>query len=231
MSACSTSDRDSFILANIGLVKVIAKSIQDSLPASLDLHKDLINSGIVGLITAVDQYDASRNVPFGAYAALLIRWEIMESLRRLDTLTRSQRKKLRDLHTAENAVGCGEESIAAFLKITTEEVRAARAVPVTVGISSRNGQSYTGDALKTPLVSSYDVSASFVKSENLRILEEAIQSLPSRWACVIRMKMEGVKNKEIGRILGFNESRTSQIYASSIESMRKVWGKTGSRDT
>ncbi len=49
-------------------------------PPDLD-RDDLINSGVLGLIRAIQTYDASRNPNFKAYAALKIKFAIFEELR------------------------------------------------------------------------------------------------------------------------------------------------------
>src|SRR5207245_8787556 len=62
------------------LVKITAGRIAGGVPPSLD-REDLISAGVIGLIKAVDQFDAAREVKFETYAIALIRGAILELLR------------------------------------------------------------------------------------------------------------------------------------------------------
>ncbi|MEK7863412.1 MAG: sigma-70 family RNA polymerase sigma factor [Chloroflexota bacterium] len=51
--------------------------------------EDLASAGLLGLIDAVDRFEASRGVPFEAYASLRIRGAVIDELRRVDERGRS----------------------------------------------------------------------------------------------------------------------------------------------
>src|SRR5689334_25048278 len=76
------------------LVKITAGRIAGGVPPSLD-PEDLISAGVIGLIRAVDQFDASREVKFETYAIALIRGAILELLRGEDWAPRSVRDKIK----------------------------------------------------------------------------------------------------------------------------------------
>ena len=78
------------------LVKITAGRLVTSLPGGLD-RDDLVGSGVVGLIKAVDQFDPTRDVKFETYAIALVRGAILEMLREEDWVPRSIREKLRAL--------------------------------------------------------------------------------------------------------------------------------------
>lgn len=75
--------RDALVQANLGLVPPIAQRIHRRLPPSFELD-DLISAGNFALIRAATRYrPRKRNaVPFHAYASILIRGAILESVRR-----------------------------------------------------------------------------------------------------------------------------------------------------
>ena len=54
-------DRERLILEHLPQVRLIARRIHDRLPESVSLD-DLISTGIVGLISAIDRFDSSHNV-------------------------------------------------------------------------------------------------------------------------------------------------------------------------
>ena len=87
----SAAERDRLILENLPQVRLIARRIHDKLPESVSLD-DLISTGVVGLITAIDNFDSSQNVKLKTYAEYKIRGAILDSLRELDWAPRQKRK-------------------------------------------------------------------------------------------------------------------------------------------
>src|SRR5262249_5696247 len=91
--------RERFVLAHGPLVRAIAQRILTRLPSSVELS-DLVNDGVVGLIEAIDRFDASRNVRFSAFAESRVRGAILDALRARDAASRSLRRKLREMDSA-----------------------------------------------------------------------------------------------------------------------------------
>src|SRR2546425_502407 len=81
------------------LVKITAGRVVSNLPPSLE-REDLVSAGVVGLIKAVDQFDATRAVKFETYAIALIRGAILEMLREEDWVPRSVRERVKVLERA-----------------------------------------------------------------------------------------------------------------------------------
>ena len=87
-----TSDgRERLIMEHLPQVHLIARRIQERLPESISLD-DLVSTGVVGLISAIDNFDPSHNVKLKTYAEYKIRGAILDSLRGLDWAPRQQRK-------------------------------------------------------------------------------------------------------------------------------------------
>src|SRR4029078_2484282 len=82
--------RDEMLEAHTPLVRLVAERIHRRLPPGVDLGS-LIHSGVVGLLEALQRYDARRGVAFQTYARYRIPGEIMEYLRSLDWVSRSVR--------------------------------------------------------------------------------------------------------------------------------------------
>ena len=76
----------------LSLVKAIALKIHRPLPASVMLN-DLIQDGMIGLMTAMSEHDDSLGIPFRVYAENKIRWAIMDGLRAGDWAGRSLRRR------------------------------------------------------------------------------------------------------------------------------------------
>ena len=100
------------------LVWYVVNRIRPRLPACVS-EEDLFSAGMVGLMVASRSYDASRGAEFKTYAYHRIRGAILDELRRLDFLPRSQREKARaDGREAPAMVAIptdedGQESLAA----------------------------------------------------------------------------------------------------------------------
>ena len=101
----SAEARDRVVLHYVGLVTYVASRVGADLPSSVD-YSDLIQSGIFGLMDAVDRFEPERGLKFETYAVTRIRGAVIDELRALDWVPRSVRKKARDLEAAIE--GCQE---------------------------------------------------------------------------------------------------------------------------
>ena len=81
------------------LIKYIASRLALRLPSHISME-DLISSGIIGLIDAVQKFDPSKNINFKTYAEFRIKGAMLDELRSLDWIPRSVRKKT---HLIEDA--------------------------------------------------------------------------------------------------------------------------------
>src|SRR4030095_4319357 len=122
------SSREQLIIDGMAQVKLVAKRIHHKLPGNVNIE-DLISAGTVGLIMAIDRYDASQGVQLKTYAEYKIRGAIIDSLRSADWAPRLQRKRARLIDAAianvekELQRTANEEEIAAELGISVEEYR------------------------------------------------------------------------------------------------------------
>src|SRR5437764_15299226 len=131
-SACATPDalseneRERLILEHLRQVRLIARRIQERLPESVSLD-DLVSTGVIGLIAAIDHFDPTHNVKLKTYAEYKIRGAILDSLRGLDWAPRQKRRQAKQIETAiahlEQRVHRTptEEEIAGELGVSMEE--------------------------------------------------------------------------------------------------------------
>ena len=87
-----TSQREALVLQHLPQVRLIARRIHDRLPDYISLD-DLISTGVIGLLAAIDNFDPTLNVQLKTYAERRIRGAIMDSLREMDWAPRETRKK------------------------------------------------------------------------------------------------------------------------------------------
>ena len=88
----SDDQREQLILEHLPQVRLIARRIQERLPENISLE-DLVSTGVIGLIAAIDHFDPSHNVKLKTYAEYKIRGAILDSLRGLDWAPRQKRRQ------------------------------------------------------------------------------------------------------------------------------------------
>ncbi len=226
--------KDKLLVEYSKLVKYIADRIGYSLPASVDKN-DLISSGIIGLIKAVETFDPERDIKFETYASHKIRGAILDELRTLDWVPRSVRSKSRQLQKAyaslENDLGRTpyDDEVCAHLDITEKEYERmlADVAPTTILSLEEALPSRSSDSKELTLIDTIEDPGSenplaiLGYAEVKRILKEAIQSLPEKEKLVVALyHFEELTLKEIGVVLDISESRVSQIHSKTILKLR-----------
>ena len=206
------------VVQHAALVKRIAHHLISRLPASVQLE-DLIQAGMIGLLEAARQYDASQGASFTTYAGIRIRGAMLDEMRRLDWTPRSVHRKARDVAGAireiEHRTGreAKDHEIAAELDISLDEYHAIlqdSAAAKVFSIDQEDPES--GESMDiasdgpTPLMQLQDLGFHDA-------LVEAIAELPEREQLVMQLYYDEELNlKEIGAVLGESESRVSQIH-------------------
>ena len=97
-------ERERLILEHLPQVRLIARRIQARLPDSISID-DLISTGVLGLISAIDHFDPVHNVKLKTYAEYKIRGAILDSLREMDWSPRDLRRKARLVETTSARLG------------------------------------------------------------------------------------------------------------------------------
>src|SRR6266536_1888694 len=116
--AMTSDERERLILEHLPQVRLIARRIQERLPECINLD-DLISTGVIGLISAIDNFDPKHNVKLKTYAEYKIRGAILDSLRGLDWAPRQKRRKAKQI---EAAIATAEQQLQ---RMPTEEEIAA----------------------------------------------------------------------------------------------------------
>jgi RNA polymerase sigma factor for flagellar operon FliA len=71
-TAPTAEERERLIMEHLPQVRLIARRIHERPPDSVSLE-DLVSTGVVGLISAIDHFDPSLNVKLKTYAEYKIR--------------------------------------------------------------------------------------------------------------------------------------------------------------
>src|SRR5476649_164737 len=92
------TDREETIRGLLHLVAPIAERLVARLPSSI-ARDDLISAGMVGLIDAVDRYDADKGCSLKTYSGLRIRGAMVDELRNQDWVPDRKSTRLNSSHT------------------------------------------------------------------------------------------------------------------------------------
>src|SRR6476646_8937974 len=106
-AAMTGEAREQLILEHLPQVRLIARRIQERLPDSISLD-DLVSTGVLGLISAIDNFDPVHQVKLKTYAEYKIRSAILDSLRGLDWAPRQKRRKAKQI---EAAISSAEQKV------------------------------------------------------------------------------------------------------------------------
>jgi RNA polymerase sigma factor for flagellar operon FliA len=223
------SERERLILEHLSQVRLIARRIQERLPDHVCLD-DLISTGIIGLISAIDNFDPVHNVKLKTYAEYKIRGAILDSLRGLDWAPRQKRRKAKQIEAAhaaaEQRLGRlpGEDEIAAELEIPLEEYHRWLVEIRGLNVASLEGVGGDGgcDLLHYVADEQESLPSTILeRSELERLLAEGIDRIPAMERTVLSLyyKQE-LTLREIAEVVNLHESRISQIKTQAILRLR-----------
>ncbi len=225
--------RDRLILEYMPLVKYVAGRLAVGLPPSVQID-DLIGSGTMGLMTAVERYDLGRDNKFSTFAIARIRGAMLDELRSMDWVPRSVRRKARQLDSAYsrleglNGRAATDEEVAKEMDINMgdyfhllEDVRGATLLSLDEHCSSDDGNSPNKIHDTIQDTNHVDPIAILEVQKMRNVVDCSLDDLPERERLVLILYYyEEMTLKEIGSILGVSESRVSQIHTKAIGRLR-----------
>lgn len=215
--------QDGLVTKYAPLVKRIAYHLMSRLPPSVQAD-DLIQAGMIGLLEAARNYDATQGASFETYAGIRIRGSMLDEIRKSDWTPRSLHRKVRQVSEA-------------IRTIEGEEGRDARDTEVAerLGISITDYHHILQDASGHKIFSFEDLTvgeesiteslegrtvgpAEAVEMDSFKeCLADNISSLPERERLVMSMYYDEELNlREIGAVLGVSESRVCQIHGQAL---------------
>ena len=221
-------EREKLILEHTQLVKMVAHRIASKLPASIEFN-DLVSTGYIGLMDAIERFDPSRGIKFKTYAEIRISGTIRDELRQLDWLPRSVRDKVKEIEKAQTEVervfgrAASDTEIAKAMGIDLEKFHATVGRVKALSMSSLDDIPVRGGERRTALIERIVDKKSKNSYESLerksirQALIERIDGLDERHRFVLALYYyEDMSLKEIGRVVNMSESRISQIHTQAI---------------
>ncbi|PKN55029.1 MAG: FliA/WhiG family RNA polymerase sigma factor [Deltaproteobacteria bacterium HGW-Deltaproteobacteria-14] len=221
-------DRATLVKEHMRLVKQVASKIAARLPPNVELD-DLIGSGMIGLLDAVDKFDQAKSSNFKKYAEIRIKGAILDELRAMDHVSRTVRRQSSQLNQEVRK-----------LQDTLGRKASAEETAEHLGMDLR-GYHELMNKLKPVLVVSFDDLTEdksrdpfqFLADPNARdpqavlhvkkvreLVNSTLDSLKDRQRLVVRFYYyDGMTLKEIGKILGVSESRISQMLTQATNTI------------
>jgi len=223
---------DESIMKYAPLVKNIVERISAKLPSHLDVKEDLVNVGIIGLISAVEKFDHKRNVKFETYASFRIKGAVLDELRARDWMPRSTRNKHSKLEESfsdlQKILGRPphEEEMCRYMKVPLDKYHKMldEAKGVTLLSSEDLPPDYHETYANNGFLDKMDESDPFsflAANETKTVLKKAIEALPEKERLILSLYYyEELTMKEIGRVVNLTESRVCQLHTQAVLRLR-----------
>jgi RNA polymerase sigma factor FliA len=203
------------------LVYQVAGQIARRVPAHIMLD-DLVGAGMLGLATALTRFDPEQSETFKGYAEFRIRGEILDELRRRDTLSRDSRVEAKQIQESERKLSsefgrkATAEEVSEHLGISLESYWSRAQRTDNARTLSTEGLDFADESVTSPFESLND----FQMREQLAT---AIEELPQRQRLVLWLYyFEELPLREIADLLSVSSSRVCQIRSEACERLRQT---------
>lgn len=218
-----------YIYLVVGIVKRIMPQFGGCNTKGCCDRDDLINSGVLGLIDAVDKFDQSFHVKFQTYATIRIRGEVLDYLRRQDWASTELRRRITKIQNASETLEIQlhrqptEGEIADLLELSERDVTAALQQSQMFNVVNFESMIYEKQIDEVASSSRHDPYRIVENQELNNTLHRVINNLSEKERMVIVLHYyEGLTMKNIAKILGVSESRISQIHSRTLLKMRRA---------
>ena len=230
-------DRDAanrLVVELLPLVKKVALQMRERLPLHVELD-DLISTGVLGLMDAVQKFDDSKQVKLEQYARHRIRGAILDGLRGQDTASRDMRRKNKNAEGvyAQLMTKLGrppnDQEMASGLGMTLSRWYRTVLELTSLGVDwlrplASVGTQETAFSVEDSLPADnegHQFEACYHR-EQKEILQRALGRIPERERQIVELYYhQELTMREIGERLGIDESRVSQLHSSALGRLRK----------
>ncbi|UNC91765.1 FliA/WhiG family RNA polymerase sigma factor [Candidatus Contubernalis alkaliaceticus] len=229
----SIENRDSYIEKFLPLVNRMAGRLALGLPSHVD-RDDLVGSGIMGLLDALEKYNPSKG-PMKNYVALRIQGTMLDHLRKMSWLPRTLISKLKEVESAYTQLRGEllreptEMEVAYQLGLEIKDLSSIMAHVNQKSLLSIDEYLFVGDEGEKKLSDllpdnkiENNPEESLTEKEKKERLAKAIEGLTEREQLVLHLYYrEELTLREIGNILGVSESRVSQLHGRAMVKLRQ----------
>ncbi|WP_456479780.1 RNA polymerase sigma factor FliA [Nautilia sp.] len=198
-------------------VKAMAARLKERLPSSVEFN-DLVSIGLEELVKLARRYDPKQNDNFWGYAQKRIYGSMLDFLRSLDTVSRSDRKLIKDIDKIIESYQSkynhepDDEYLAETLGVDVEKIKKAK----------NASEIYNVMPIEEQINFFENVSKKIEEEELIEKIKKILKTMNEKEQLIIQLYyFEELSLKEISEILGVTESRISQIHKNVIKKLRK----------
>ncbi|MCC0783717.1 FliA/WhiG family RNA polymerase sigma factor [Clostridioides sp. ES-S-0108-01] len=222
-------NREELIKENMPLVKSIARKF--FIPGKGFEYQDLVNSGVIGLIDAINKFDAEKGAKFSSYSYIKIKSAILDEIRNQSPISKHNLTKVNKYNRVVEKLQSEllreptSHEIANELNVSEKELHDIESNIDMLNIVSLNYVVFedTNETVQDVISDREEEIPENVieEEEKLEILSKAISNLKEREKLILSLYYyEDLNLKEIGKVLGVSESRVSQLHRKSIRNLR-----------
>ena len=211
------SFKNELVINYMPAVKAMAYRLKERLPSSVEFN-DLVSIGYEELVKLSNRYDPKKNDNFWGYANKRIYGSMLDFLRSLDTLSRGDRKLVKEIdkivndYVNEYGTQPSNEYLSEVLGLDIEKIKKAR----------RADEIYSVMPIEEQMKYYEDVSKKIEEEELIEVIKSILKTLNEKEQLVIQLYyFEELSLKEIAEILEVSESRVSQIHKKIIKKIRE----------
>ena len=198
---------------------------------SLTDFEDLFDIGVMGLLEALESFDANKGIQFNTFAYYRIRGSIIDYLRSIDELPRTKRTAYGKAQDAINRLQQlygrtpSNQEVADELDMSLTDyeqllgiVQQRAALSLDAG-SDQDDLTPVSFSLEDDTFSAPD--SNLIAKETSTFLQAAIESLPKREQIILMLYYyEEYTLKEIASVVNLSEARISQIIGKILMDLR-----------
>ena len=224
-----SADRDQLILEYYPMVRQVAYRMARRFPQCVDAD-DLVNIGMIGLIDAVDRYQADRAPSFAAYARIRVQGAIVDEMRKNDWVPRSVRDRSAMIERAraslKDKLGRDPSSSEVAEMLGVDKNRLLELVQnanIRTLVSTEEGGDdnvTVGERLSHDGADPEEITA---RHHVAAVVRGVINQLPEREQLIAEMYYFNDRTfKEIAQALSVTESRVSQLHTRMKKRIREM---------
>ncbi len=194
--------------------------------------EDVINEGVIMLMSAIDKFDPEKNVKFETYISKRIRGMIIDLARKNDWVPRTTRRNAKAVQEAAEELAAekgrmpDDKELAEYMGITMErlhEINAKMNLSSVISLDmvlEGDGENKQPAAIPSGIASEQP-EENYLEQEFKQVLTDGIQTLKEKEQTVISLYyVEELNMKQIAEIMQVSEPRISQIHRNAVGKLK-----------
>lgn len=219
--------KDELVREHLPLIYSTARRVANATDLGALEQSDLVQAGVLGLYKAMEKFDETKGVPFGAYAMHYVKGAMLDEVRKFKQVPRSLRDKHTKVKQAYDTLTQSlmrmpaESEVAEHLRIAESTLNDWL---VDIGWTSIwSVEELEAAGTFTVEDTRYEVSPtdSMDLKESKHVLVQALKKLsPKEQKVLYAYYEEELTLKEIAYVMNLSESQISRIHSKAILRLR-----------